>query len=667
MITPLANELRWFVGAAKARRLRSMREFAEKEIIIPDGPFKDHSFRCDRQPYTGIWFDAVDSRRWNRHVALGPTQSGKTLCAFIIPLFYHLFEVQETVICGLPDMDLAEDKWRMDIKPALEQTRFRDLLPTSGSGSKGGMPDLIQFRNGAALKFMSGGGGDKSRSAFTSRVLVITETDGLDLAGEASREADKITQMEGRTRAYGSRKCIYMECTVSIEQGRTWREYQGGTTSRIALPCPHCQQLVTPEREHLQGHIEAETIIAAKEQSAFYCPGCGEAWNEAERRSANERGILVHRGQEITPEGAIVGTPAATDTLGFRWSAVNNLFVTAGDVGGDEWKGRHDPNEDNAEKELRQFVWALPYVPAILDLAPLTVESIQTRLGPKGMVRGLLPAEAKQFAIGIDIGKWLCHWFAACALPGFAMHAIDYARLEVPTKDLGEESAIMNTLRQFKDLVLQGFVWQGHDRPRVPDQVWIDSGYMTAVVYAFCREANAGRAQPLFRPTKGHGAGQQKAANYHAPAKRNEAVLWIGEGYHFTKSIAEQIIRVDLNADYWKSFTHARLTTPLEPGDWTPGTLTLFQSGPSSHFTLAKHFTAEKQVQEFIPGKGEIIRWERERQGNHYFDAAAICSGALHFCGARLLAPDLPPAASPPAAQPSLTTPDGRPFFVMER
>ena len=124
-----ARDLSWCLSLAKAPRLRSMREFAEAEIVIPDGPFAGRRFRCSRQPYTGLWFDEVDSGRWSRCVATGPTQSGKTLCCFVIPLLYHLFEVGETVICGLPDMDMAGDKWREDILPAIEHSRYRDLLP----------------------------------------------------------------------------------------------------------------------------------------------------------------------------------------------------------------------------------------------------------------------------------------------------------------------------------------------------------------------------------------------------------------------------------------------------------------------------------------------------------------------------------------------------------
>jgi hypothetical protein len=188
------TDLQWFLAEARPRRLRTMRQFAEEEIIIPDGPFVGRKFRCSRGLYR-TWFDAVDSGQWNRLVATGPTQSGKTLSAFIIPLLYHLFELGETVICGLPDMDMAADKWREDILPVIEQSRYRELLPRRGGGSRGGRVESIQLRNGATLKYMSGGGRDKSRAGYTSRVVVITETDGMDEPGQTSREADKITQL----------------------------------------------------------------------------------------------------------------------------------------------------------------------------------------------------------------------------------------------------------------------------------------------------------------------------------------------------------------------------------------------------------------------------------------------------------------------------------------
>ena len=227
----------------------------------------------------------------------GPTQSGKTLACFVIPLLYHLFELHETVICGLPDMDMAGDKWREDILPVIERSRYRDLLPQRGGGSRGGRVESLQFGNGATLKFMSGGGGDKSRAGFTSRVVVITETDGMDQASGTSRESDKITQLEARTRAYGERKRIYMECTVSTEQGRTWQEYLNGTCSRIVLPCPHCRAWVSPDREHLTGWQGAATQEDARQAGVFACPSCGQTWSQGDRITANQACRLIHDGQ----------------------------------------------------------------------------------------------------------------------------------------------------------------------------------------------------------------------------------------------------------------------------------------------------------------------------------------------------------------------------------
>ena len=298
------EDLAWFLAQARPRRIRTMRRFAEDEVVLPDGPFAGRRFRCARQPYTGLWFDQVDSGRWARCVATGPTQSGKSLACFVVPLLYHLFEVGETVICGLPDMDMAADKWRLDILPVIERSRFNPLLPRTGGGSRGArVVETIRFGNGAVLKFMSGGGGDKSRAGFTARVVVITETDGMDKPGITSRESDKVTQLEARTRAYGARRRVYMECTVSTERGWTWQEYTSGSRSRIVLPCPACNGWVAPEREHLTGWQGAETLEAAREGGAFACPSCGSVWDAEQRSAANRGGRLLHEGRASSRRG----------------------------------------------------------------------------------------------------------------------------------------------------------------------------------------------------------------------------------------------------------------------------------------------------------------------------------------------------------------------------
>lgn len=667
------TELKWFLRQARPRRRRSLRAFAEAEIVIPTGPFAGRRFRCSRQPYTGLWFDEVDSGYWNRCVATGPTQSGKTLSCFVIPLVYHLFEIGETVICGLPHMDMAADKWREDIFPVVEATRFRELLPRQGGGSRGGRVESIQFLNGATLKFMSGGGGDKSRAGFTSRVVVITETDGLDESGGTSREADKITQLEARTRAYGNRKRIYLECTVSTEEGRTWREYQQGTASRIVLFCPYCGNWVSPEREHLVGWKEAATQKEASTTATFACPSCNEAWSEQERIAANQDPRLLHRGQSIDDEHNVTGPLPPTDTLGFRWSAVNNLFLSAGELGADEWRASRSPDEDNAERAMRQFVWCLPVAPSKLDETQLEAITLAGRMG--ACPRGIVPADCQHLTLGIDLGKYLVHWIAVAWADGATGHVVDYGRIEVASGDLGVEKALMVALRELRDMATNGWPQAASiDCPKppstdgtvfTPDQVWIDAGYMTEVVYAFCRESR----RPYF-PCVGRGADQQRRQWYNRPTSTGSIVKHVGEGFHINWLAPEKLHLVEIDTDHWKTWLHQRLAAPLERS----GTITFHKASPNEHLTLAKHLTAETKTEEFVAGKGVVVKWERIRRQNHWLDALGYACAAASLAGVRLIEERRPQQASkqprPPRDDSHLgrfQRPDGSPWIDFDR
>lgn len=628
--TPLSADLAWMLTQARARRLRTMRSFAESEIVIPSGPFAGRRFKCERQPFTALFFDAIDTGHYARVVATGPSQSGKTLCGFVIPILYHLFEVGESVVCGLPDLDMAADKWREDLLPVIESSRFKDLLPRQGAGSRGGLRDAVRFSNGATLRFMTGGGSDKSRAGFTSRVLVVSETDGLDRSSEGSRESDKLTQLEARTRAFGRRKRIYLECTLSTEKGRTWQEYLHSTRSRIVLPCPHCHAFVTPERQHLVGWREANTQAEARASSTFVCPDCGSAWSEAERRTANVKARLLHHGQSVNAKQRIEGESPSTDTLGFRWSAVNNLLLEAGDVAVDEWRALRATDEELAERALRQFVWCIPVAPARDSQTPLEAEAIAARLNH--LPRGVVPSDATVLTIGIDIGKYLCHWVALAVRPDFTGAVIDYGRLEVPTDSLGLEQGVLVALKQFRETIVEGWPRGTPSGERVrPQLVLIDSGFATSSVYAFCRTANDATVQVM--PVVGRGAGQQFMQHYNRPTSTGSIVRYIGHACHAVYLPGEGLQLLESDADHWKSFIHQRLVIPHA----TQSAWTLFGSTASDHNTFARHLTAERKTEQFLAGRGVVTQWERIRKQNHFLDALHYAAVAASCVGASLL------------------------------
>ncbi len=140
---------------------RPISQWVEQEIVIPTGQYAGNQYRHSRHPVSRIWFRELDRNFWWRHAVVAPTQNGKTFMGYVIPVVYHLFELGETVIVGLPDMRMADDKWQMDFLPVIEASRYRDLLPSTGEGSRSGkIKSAVRFLNGAILRFMSAGGRD---------------------------------------------------------------------------------------------------------------------------------------------------------------------------------------------------------------------------------------------------------------------------------------------------------------------------------------------------------------------------------------------------------------------------------------------------------------------------------------------------------------------------
>ena len=284
---------------------------------------------------------------------------------------------------------------------------------------------------------------------------------------------------------------------------------------------------------------------------------------------------------------------------------------------------------------MRQFVWCLPVVPTKWDQTALETHELASRI--TSLPRGVAPESTKVITAALDLGKYLAHWIAVAWSEGAVGHVVDYGRIEVASDDLGVEQAILVMLKEFRSVVLDGWPLGSADGKRlVPQQTWIDAGYMTPVVYAFCREAGE-----RFRPSLGRGAAQQNRQQvYNRPTQTGSLVNHLGEGFHLSLLPAERLRVAEVDADHWKTWVHERLSTPMGQN----GAMTFFSALPQEHLALAKHLTAERKTEEFVAGKGVAVKWERLRRQNHWFDALYNACAAGHFCGVRLVEePPKPP------------------------
>jgi phage terminase large subunit GpA-like protein len=576
-------------------------------------------YRHERHPVSRPWFESLHSRKWQRHALTGPGQNGKSQMGFVLPVCYTLFELGETVFVGIPDMRLAGEKWQVDFRPTIE-TSFPSMLPTKGPGSKGGaIKDSVTFTNGSRLKFMSAGQGDAGLAGPTTRNLVMTEVDKYDTAGEASREADPIRQMEARTNAfrdYGRR--ILMECTVSIPDGRIWQEITGGTDSRLYHPCPHCGHWATWEREHLVGWRDAADEFAAADATMWQCSACSESFGDDERKQMHRDTLLVHRGQEVTPEGEITGAEPRTETFGLRWSAFDNPFVSTSRLGQDEWNTAREINRDSAERAACQFVWAIPYEPPDIDLTQLEPATVAER--QHETKRGEVPPDCIGIAVGVDTGKRKLHWSAHAILASGSDVVIDYGEHRTQWETLGVTRALLQALKELKTYWAAG--WRAADgRVWQPTQVWIDSGYAEhqAAVYAFCKAESVN----LYRPTKGYGQSEFGNKRYMSPRGKGDVVRYIGRAMHATYQRAHAVMLMHVDADAWKAEFQSRLK--MESTE--VGAITLYVvADPTEHADWCAHVTAERQV-ETLQG----MKFERLRRDNHWLDAGYSATAAAEF------------------------------------
>jgi phage terminase large subunit GpA-like protein len=615
------------IKRCRPQRIRTLRQFAEAEIILPEGRFEGLRFRCHRQPFAGLLLDELP--RWRRSAVTGCVQSGKSLTAWVIPILYHLFELGESVIAGVPTIEQSQDKWVKELLPVIDRNgKFRSLIPAHGRGSRGGKLESITFGNGATLKFMSGGGGDEKRSSYTSRVLICTEVDKMDESGGTSREADKISQLEARTASYGDDARVYLECTTSFKTGRIWREYNGGSESRIVSQCGQCREWVCPEREHLRGWQQATTEVDAARMASFVCPSCNHTITDADRELMCREAKLLHRGQTIASDGTISGELPPTHTLGFRWSGFQNLFWSSAFLGSKSWRRMRAEDEDNSEKEACQFFWAVPYEPAdVGDTVPVTIEGIIERQAR--YPRGQVPESAKWVTVGVDIGKRLAHWvgMAFDQAEGTA-HIHDYGRIEIASDDLGFDRAVMVALADFRERMKEA--WTRH----TCDGVLVDCRWRPDAVIAAIKAMK----DKTWRPAQGLGDAHYNKSQYLHPDKITGDVVLIGHRwYEKTRQKTAGGVRVVMmDSNYWKSQVHERLTLPFNRGELTParGGISLFSSmDPNEHLSFGKHLTAEREVLKFEPGRGHVKVWEAMREANHWLDAAYMALVAGVRCG----------------------------------
>lgn len=621
MTTALQTPVRRAWTGLKPRRVRTYREFAEQEIVLSSpSPSGRRHFACDFMPWAGLILDAFERGRYRRWFGTGSVQSGKTLLFGVVPVMYHLFEIGETVIFGAPDVAMAQGIFDEKIRPSIERSRYKDLLPTKGGGSRGGKTLELQFRHGPMLRFMGGGGGASQRASHTARIAVITEINKAHRERIDSAEPDWVTEIEARTTAFGARARIYAECTHTDSQGRVNVEVaKFGSDHHIYVPCPHCGMWIAFEREYFIGWKGAADVMTARQDAAYACQECGAMWTEADRAAALRTPVLAARGQTVDRTGRVRGEPPATTTFGLSWNHMYSPMVAMGDIAEKEYRAEQG-DSISLTREVYQLTWGLPYDELTEDLSRMSRDTILGKISK--YPRGMAPPKTVRLTVFVDLGLRWCWWTAFAWLADAQGHCIDYGAIEIPQPRKATPRIILSNLQDFRDAVLRhGWTVEGTERTLVPDLVLIDSGWEKEIAYALALESGE-----QYYPARGLGTARNQMA-WRAPKPAKNRI--IGREWFMTIQPPSRVRLVNFHADHWKRVVHQGWAAAPA----TPGSLHLYKAEPSDHAAFARQTMAEREILGFVPGIGERTVWDRRYRDNHYFDCAVGCRVAAEMLG----------------------------------
>jgi hypothetical protein len=245
----------------------------------------------------------------------------------------------------------------------------------------------------------------------------------------------------------------------------------------------------------------------------------------------------------------------------------------------------------------------------------------------------ILPEDTTHLAIGIDIGMRKGHYVALAGRACGRIHLPAYGEFDIDGDKMDTDLAIQIALEGFwESFASVGMMVHGTQGDAiVPGSVMVDANYKTKGVFAaWSKISKRQRSHPLL-PVFGRGSSQMFKAYSH-PKKRGAGVMMIGDQWNLARYRNDDGVRGYcgfLNVDHWKDEFHRHIAVPMD----SIGGLTLYAAPSRDHLKITQHWAGEVRKEEFKPGKGKKIVWDRKTRQQHWFDASIYARVGLSRIG----------------------------------
>jgi hypothetical protein len=323
------------------------------------------------------------------------------------------------------------------------------------------------------------------------------------------------------------------------------------------------------------------------------------------------------------------------------------------------WPQRYNPDELSAVQHAMNLklqderaFWAEyqnePQQAASDGRVELTVNDLRAKIC--GLDRGIVPAGTRCLTAFIDVHQRVLYHVVVAWSDHFSGSIIDYgtwppqpvayflqdtAPIALESRAKGEtlESAITAGLLATAAGILAR-EWRGESPGAVyrVSRCLIDAGWgqMTDTVYDFCRRCPF---SALIYPSHGKYISPNAKTMMEWSRKPGEI---IGFNWRIAQSHQRAIRYVIFDANYWKSFTYARLGAAIG----SKGCLTIYNAPENEHRLFIDHMLSEYRTE--VQARGRTVEEWRQRLSfpdNHYWDCLVGATVAASIEGIAVMQP----------------------------
>lgn len=315
-----------------------------RTLSIPDGPLRGSRYLPESDPVHDCLSREI-SAGWQRIIAVGAVQTGKSLSTVLVPLLRSLTILRQPCVYSQPTLTKLHEGWAGKLAPSMRDSGCGGWLPDKGQGSKGSQtPKFITLRDpktnarAGTLYLIPGGGANESgQAAVTAQLVAVDEVDSFP-------NRHRVELVLKRADSYGAKALRILTSTVKADGEEGTPEgsiilsfYRESTGSRLWFRCPHCAKFQTIEWERVSYDDSDEPAAIAS--ATYSCLHCAVSWTEDDRQRALRDWRCVHRGQSVDQEaGAVIGAAPLTVAFGLLWTALDSSLRQMGQVAAEHWR-----------------------------------------------------------------------------------------------------------------------------------------------------------------------------------------------------------------------------------------------------------------------------------------------------------------------------------------